>query len=172
MSGQSETHTGSRNVSSTTLPRALFTRLLRGWAKGLDAVWSAPAPADVLAAIDQYNNAPAADKTTLLAKISLILSDLSQNIQTFVSDVLPSLSGNTALALVTGLISLILSTLAGFAAQLPTPPAGAVGAHAHRAARAVPAGIVIAPKVLSRKNFVKQYNALCASNGHAEISLR
>ena len=33
------------------LPRTVFTRLLRSWEEGLDAVWSAPDPAAVLAAM-------------------------------------------------------------------------------------------------------------------------
>ena len=42
--------------------------------------------ADLMAAIDEYNNAPASSKTTLLAKISLILSEVSQNIGKFFAD--------------------------------------------------------------------------------------
>jgi len=41
----------SRATRALALPRAMFTRLLQSWAQGLDLVWSAPKPADVLAAM-------------------------------------------------------------------------------------------------------------------------
>jgi len=41
----------ARAARALGLPRSMFTRLLRGWAAGLDAVWSAPNPADVLTAM-------------------------------------------------------------------------------------------------------------------------
>jgi hypothetical protein len=41
----------ARAVRALRLPRIMFTRLLRSWTEGLDAVWSAPNPAEVLAAM-------------------------------------------------------------------------------------------------------------------------
>ena len=41
----------ARAVRVLALPRLMFNRLLRSWSEGLDAVWSAPNPADVLAAL-------------------------------------------------------------------------------------------------------------------------
>jgi hypothetical protein len=40
-----------RAQRALALPRMMFNRLLKSWAEGLDAVWSSPAPADVLAAM-------------------------------------------------------------------------------------------------------------------------
>jgi hypothetical protein len=40
-----------RATRALALPRTMFTRLLQSWAQGLDLVWSAPKPADVIAAM-------------------------------------------------------------------------------------------------------------------------
>lgn len=40
-----------RAQRALALPRIMFTRLLASWQEGLDAVWSAPSPADVIAAM-------------------------------------------------------------------------------------------------------------------------
>jgi hypothetical protein len=40
-----------RATRALALPRTVFNRLLQSWAQGLDLVWSAPKPADVLAAM-------------------------------------------------------------------------------------------------------------------------
>jgi hypothetical protein len=120
--------------------------------------------ADLMAAIDQYNAAPAADKATLLAKVSLILSDVSRNIGKFFSDL--TINDTTVLTLVTGLVQLILSTLAGFAAQLPpapTPVALTAKVSGHP--------ITITPKILSRSAFVKQFNQIVTAGGHPEMVL-
>jgi hypothetical protein len=78
--------------------------------------------ADLQLVVQEYNNAPDADKQTLLQKISLVLAELQGNIQMFWSDLnLPS--GNIA-TLISALLSIILSTLAGFASQLPAPAKG------------------------------------------------
>jgi len=41
----------ARAARALAMPRAMFTRLLRSWSEGVDAIWSAPSPADVLAAL-------------------------------------------------------------------------------------------------------------------------
>ena len=41
----------SRANRALALPRAMFTRLLQSWVQGLDLVWSAAKPADVIAAM-------------------------------------------------------------------------------------------------------------------------
>jgi hypothetical protein len=41
----------ARANRALALPRIMFNRLLRSWAEGLDAVWSAPDPSAVLAAM-------------------------------------------------------------------------------------------------------------------------
>jgi hypothetical protein len=75
--------------------------------------------ADLVADITQYENAPAADKTTLLGKISTALAIVEANLQQFWNDLnLPS--GNVA-SIIEGVLTVVLSTLAAFATQLPTP---------------------------------------------------
>ncbi len=41
----------ARAQRALALPRAIFNRLLRSWAEGLDTVWAAPDPAAVLSAM-------------------------------------------------------------------------------------------------------------------------
>jgi hypothetical protein len=41
----------ARATRALAMPRAVFTRLLQSWAQGLDLVWSAARPADVIAAM-------------------------------------------------------------------------------------------------------------------------
>ena len=120
--------------------------------------------ADIIAAIDAYNNAPAADKTTLLQKISLILSEISANIGKFFADL--NISNSSVLTLVTGLVQLILSTLAGFASQLPAPPTPVA-----LSARVAGHPIVITPKILSRSEFKAQWNKTVTTAGHPELVL-
>lgn len=45
------TPTQARANRALALPRVMFNRLLRSWAEGLDAVWGAPDPGAVLAAM-------------------------------------------------------------------------------------------------------------------------
>jgi hypothetical protein len=41
----------ARATRALAMPRQVFNRLLQSWAQGVDLVWSAPKPADVIAAM-------------------------------------------------------------------------------------------------------------------------
>jgi hypothetical protein len=119
--------------------------------------------ADLLAAVQEYNNAPAAQKVTVKEKISLILAVIAANIEKFASDIVGMVSDNKLLQVVTGLLTLILATLAGFSGQLPAPLAG-------RKTLSV-AGKAVTPKLLPLKDFKKQWNQLAGAGGHPEVEL-
>lgn len=120
--------------------------------------------ADLSAIVTEYQNAPSADKATLLGKITTALSAVIDNFQTFVS----SLSIPSGVAtLVEGFASLILSTLEGFANAL-TPTATAPAIQARLSTRT----IQVSPARRSVKDFKKQWNALASANGHPEVELQ
>jgi hypothetical protein len=76
--------------------------------------------ADVLTAVNNYNAAPAADKTTFLLKIATVAQVLQNDLASFWSNLnIP----NPALeAIIQGLLGIITTTLGAFQALLPTPP--------------------------------------------------
>jgi hypothetical protein len=117
----------------------------------------------LLAAISEYNNAPATDKVTLKQKLSLVLRDIIDQIGAFFADL--NIPGGSLLALITGLISVILSTLAGFATQLPAPVAPA------RLAMVSRQSVTVTPEIISLKTFKKRWNALALQYQHPEIVL-
>jgi hypothetical protein len=117
--------------------------------------------ADLLAAVQEYQNAPAAQKVTFKEKISELLTVLGDNIQKFMTDI--SISDNKLLELVTGLVSLILTALAGFSAQLPAPLAGRK--------KLTVGGKPITPKLMSVKEFKRQWNQIAGAASHPEIEL-
>jgi hypothetical protein len=118
--------------------------------------------ADLSGAIQQYDAAPASDKATLLAKVDLFLNAFTTNFQGFISQVLPG--AGAIVALIEGLASLILSTIAGIRGGLPNPPA---------AMRTMRIGSMqVVPKAMDAKQFKAAFNALCAANGQAEAELQ
>ena len=115
--------------------------------------------ADLQLAVQAYNNAPAASKSTLLGKISTILSDLQSQIQNFWSNL--NLPDGSLATLIQGLLGIILSTLAGFATQLPAPVA---------APRALPAkAISVAPVKRNKKQFEKDFNGALVAAGKPAV---
>jgi hypothetical protein len=116
--------------------------------------------------ISEWQNAPAAQKATLLEKVSLLLQDVIDNIGTFLASL--TLGASPLLALITGLVTVILNILAGFATHLPPSPA--VGRLKH-----IPmiAGhpLTVVPKVVSIKTFKSQWNTVCTQYAHPEIEL-
>lgn len=76
--------------------------------------------ADIQTAVAAYENAPADQKQTALQKVSLAVQIAQENIQQFWNDL--HIPDEKLSALIQGLLGIILSTLAGFAAQLPPPP--------------------------------------------------
>jgi hypothetical protein len=117
--------------------------------------------ADVQAAIAAYQAAPAASKATLSGKISVALTAVQTTIQQFWTDVkIPDAQlANT----VSGLLGLVVSTIAGFLAALPVTPAPASA----RVFKALP----INPKVISVSQFRKQFNSILAANGYSQHAI-
>jgi hypothetical protein len=114
--------------------------------------------ADLQLAVQDYNNAPASDKTTLKDKIAVVLQDLQAEIQTFWNNL--SLPGPLGI-LVKGLLSIILSTLAGFASQLPVP----LPSPASERMKALPNKIGVTPVLRTKKEFEKEFNKALVDAG-------
>jgi tetrahydromethanopterin S-methyltransferase subunit F len=111
--------------------------------------------ADVTVAVQDYQAAPAADKATLLGKISTVVADAETNIQLFWSNLnLPA--GSTA-TLVEGLLQVIVSTLMGFGTQLPAP-ASSKEMRAKRSAIPDTKLINATPKMRSVAQFKADFN--------------
>jgi len=138
---------GANNISTTALTG------------GVNAVKGAFAV--ITAAIDAYNSAPADQKTTLLSKISLAISDATQNLNQFWSNL--SIPDAKLATLIEGLLGVITSTLGAFAAQLPAAPTPTVALA--RAIRSV-------PKKRSVKQFKADFNKLLADAGQSQFALK
>jgi hypothetical protein len=121
--------------------------------------------ADLQVAVTNYNNNPG-DKTTLLGKISAALASLEANIQTFWSDL--QIPDGKLAALVQGLLGIIISTLQGFATQLPAPaPTPALKAAAEN-----PKRLTVPTLKLTPAQFKKRFNALLEQNGYPQLAIR
>jgi hypothetical protein len=118
--------------------------------------------ADLQLAVQDYNNAPAGDKTTLKDKIAVVLQDLQAEIQTFWGGL--SLPGPLGL-LVKGLIGIIISTLAGFAGQLPVP----LPSPASLRAKALPNPVPVEPKARTKKQFETEFNKAMTDAGYPAV---
>lgn len=116
--------------------------------------------ADLQLAVQDYNNAPAADKTTLKNKIAVVLANLRNEIQSFWANL--NLPDPALASLIQGLLSIILSTLAGFAGQLPVP----VGAKVRAASSK---DITVTPQVRDKKQFEKDFNAVLTQAGKPPV---
>jgi hypothetical protein len=113
--------------------------------------------ADLQTDVTNYENAPAAQKSTLLGKISTALAVVEGNLQEFWSDL--QIPDPQLAETVEGLIGVILSALAGFATQLPTPtPTPALTAVLKKRAT-LPKLIAVPAKKYSVKGFKAAYNA-------------
>lgn len=119
--------------------------------------------ASLAGAVDDYINAPASQKTTFAEKVKLILTDIGNNIQGFLSAI--GESNNPIVKVVAELISVILNTIAGFASDIPGLGATAFRPTFHVGARTIQ---VTAVKE-TRKSFIKTFNAACLANGHPEL---
>ena len=120
---------------------------------------------DLAAAVQAYlADTNPADKSTLLAKIRTFLAAIMSSFQNFLDTLM--LNGNPILKIVLGLATIILSALAGFLGQLPTPtPAPA---SFRLSGQTVP----ITPKYYKHvKNFKSDWNAAAVQNGHPEIQI-
>lgn len=111
--------------------------------------------ADLAAATESYNNAPAADKATLKGKLALVLADVQASIQQFWGDV--HIPDPKLAQTVQGLLGLILSTLAGFGISLPVP---AVKSTRVMKVEALGNRITFTPKKRTQAEFKKEFNAI------------
>jgi hypothetical protein len=143
--------------------QAVVDLLVPGSAPGIDlAVALVKAGfADLQLAVQDYNNAPAANKSTLLGKISTALAALQNEIQGFWSNL--HLPDSSLAKLIKGLLGIILSTLAGFAGQLPAPPAGTK-------LMAIPDNAMpVVPKVRTKKQFEQDFNNALKEAGRETV---
>lgn len=119
--------------------------------------------ADVQTAVNDYNAAPSANKTTLSGKISTAITVLENDISNFWTTL--NLPNGQIASTISGLLGIIVSTLAGFLAQLPAP-APAV------ARVAAPGLAAAAPKARSVRQFKSDFNAILAANNFSQYALR
>jgi hypothetical protein len=113
--------------------------------------------ADIGTAVDNYNNAPAATKASLLGKISDALVAAQNEISQFWNDL--SIPDAKAASTVAGLLGLIVSTLSGFMASLPA------------ATRQLMTFQKTLPRVAAAKSegdFKKRFVAILESNGYGK----
>lgn len=120
--------------------------------------------ASLASAVNQYINAPAADKATFKQKVLLILSQLTGDIQNFLSSVNVGAT-NPIVKIVLGLVAIILSTIQGFT--------NAIGASAVTSASLRMAGVMVSvtPVKRDRKRFVSDFNGALVSAGHPELQI-
>lgn len=119
--------------------------------------------AALASAVNQYINAPAADKITLKAKVLLIFSQLSGDIQSFLNAV--KVEGtNPIVKVILGLVGIILSTISGFISQIGPTPAPA-------SLRLGGASVQVVPVKRSLKQFKSDFNAALVDAGHPELQI-
>jgi phage-related protein len=120
--------------------------------------------ADVAAAVQDYQDAPAANKATLLGKISTAIVAVQSELQTFWNDL--NLPDGSLATTISNLLAVILSTLAAF---LPSLPAAASSASARQAnlRKVVP----FTPQRRSVSQFRKAFDAVLTANGHGDLAI-
>lgn len=114
------------------------------------------------AAVDQYINAPPADKITWLQKVELAFTDVTQNIQAFLTAI--GQTGSPAVKLALAIANIILSTIAAFIGKIGPTPAPAT-------LRAAGQSVTVSPVYRNRKQFVTDFNAACIAEGHPELEI-
>jgi hypothetical protein len=122
-------------------------------------------------AIRQYMAAPAADKTTVLAKVILVMQDAVKAAMAFFQSVtIPG--GNTLATTIAGLVSMILDALTGWIQQLhPTTPTPAP-AVIPKSVKFGEKTLDIHPTPMKAAAFKSKWNAALAQAGHQELSMK
>lgn len=145
-------------VGSGTAAAALISAITTGWN-------------DVVADVKLYQSEPA--NATLAQKIEDELQAISNQVTAFRANL--NLGTSTEAKIIQALLSLILTTIAGFisavAAKAGVPTAAAI----KKSRRTVIVGgqsLVIEPKYRKRSEFVKEWNAAVDQAGHAEIEIK
>jgi hypothetical protein len=112
--------------------------------------------ADIAAAVQAYQNAPASEKATLLGKITTAINVAIDEIQAFWSSLnLPDQNLATTIA---DVLQIILSTLAGFLPLL----GGSLLMGKHH-----PKSLPVTPALRSQKKFKKEINEVLRKHGYA-----
>ena len=109
-------------------------------------------------AVADYQSAPAANKATMLGKISTALQVAENDIGKFWQSL--SIPDANLAATIAGLLGIIVSTLAGFAVKLPAPPASMKAV--------IPPALAAAPKARTAKEFKKDFNNILDQNGFGQ----
>jgi hypothetical protein len=117
----------------------------------------------VLTELTAYMSAPAADKTSIGLKLATLIQEAQAQLQTFWNGL--NLTGPLA-AVVEGVVSVILSTLAGFLPELPTP---ITESELVRKAARLPRQITYIPQKFSSKQFRAAVNKLMLANKYPKV---
>jgi hypothetical protein len=119
--------------------------------------------ADVQAAVDEYDRADPASKLTLKGKISTALQALTDQIQKFWNDL--SIPNSQLAGLIQGILGVILTAIAGFMTQLPTPVTPSTSMQLSRR-------ISVTPRKMNAQQFVSEINTLLNQAGQSQFSIR
>ena len=114
--------------------------------------------ADLAAAVAAYNNAPAANKATLVGKISTAINAVIGELQQFWSDA--NLPNGGLASTISGVLQIILSTLAAFLPLLGPAPA---------ATRTVAKTLPYTSQKRTQKQFKADVNAVLKQGGYSQV---
>lgn len=120
--------------------------------------------ADIGTAVSNYNTAPTTAKANLLGKIGTALMVAQNMIGQFWNDV--TIPDAKLASTIAGLLGIMVSTLAAFQTQVPTPPTPPVVAVAR-----FPKQLSAAPKARSIKQYKSEFNALLIANGYSQYKI-
>jgi hypothetical protein len=111
--------------------------------------------ADLMTAVNNYLNAPAANKSTLLGVVATDLADAEANVQQFWNDL--TIPDPALATLVKNLLSVVISTLQGYINALPAQAASSTPAMVKR--NSLPNLINVPAKRRSLSQFKSDFNA-------------
>jgi hypothetical protein len=124
--------------------------------------------ADIQVAVQQYQAAPAGQKTGLLGAISEAIAVAEATLQKFWSDL--SIPDVKLASLIEGLLGIITSTLMGFATQLPAPITPAAQ-QMQRMKAGFPKLLTAPPQKRSLKQFKNDFNAKLKAAGYQKHAI-
>lgn len=122
--------------------------------------------ADLTKSIADYNGAPTSEKPTYLQKLSTVLSVVEANIQQFWNDL--NVPDAKLAGLIQGLLGIILSTLKGFAMELPVPQPTPASAKMATLSKKVSA----TPQRRSISKFKHDFNSELTASGFGQYAIK